>query len=122
MTHIGKKIEEVVRLRKITIVSLAREINTTRNNIYNIFNRESIDTKLLSKISKHLNYNFFEFLSKTEQVRILNSQPNIEDIAAEHALCISRKDTSKIIEELKKENKELKKRLKEKEIIISSFR
>jgi hypothetical protein len=67
MTHIGKKIEEIVRVKRIPIVEFAKQINTTRNNLYNIFNRESIDTELLRKIGVILDYDFFLFLSKIEK-------------------------------------------------------
>lgn len=65
MTHIGKKIEEVVRLKNIPIVEFAKKVNTTRNNLYNIFRRESIDTELLSKIGDILDFDFFSVFIKT---------------------------------------------------------
>jgi hypothetical protein len=41
------------------IISFARELGCDRSRIYFIFRNKSIDTELLSRISKILNYNFF---------------------------------------------------------------
>ena len=53
----------------MTISEFGRRINTHRRNVYDIFNRESVDTALLMKISQILEHNFFETIieeSKTE--------------------------------------------------------
>ena len=42
------------------MVWLARKLNCNRTNIYKIFNRSTIDTELLLKISNVLQHNFFE--------------------------------------------------------------
>lgn len=42
---------------------LAKKINCDRTNIYKIFQRPSIDTELLARISKALDYDFFLDLS-----------------------------------------------------------
>ncbi len=59
MVHIGRKIEEVVRAKRIGISELAELINKSRPLVYDIFDRESIDTALLKRLSEVLNYNFF---------------------------------------------------------------
>lgn len=56
---IGQIIEQVLRDKGISVTDFARQINTNRNNIYNIFDRETIDTGLLLRISIVLQYNFF---------------------------------------------------------------
>lgn len=61
MIHIGEKIKEVAKKKGITIVDFASKINCSRRNIYSIFNKPTIDTGLLLKISKVLEYNFFEY-------------------------------------------------------------
>ena len=40
---------------------LAREIHCTRNNIYKIFNKPSLDGNLLFRISLVMNFNFFQY-------------------------------------------------------------
>ena len=70
MAHIGQLIRDELKQQGRTVTWLAKTINCDRTNIYNIFARESIDTNLLTRISKALNRNFFEIL--TEE---LNSDP-----------------------------------------------
>ena len=67
MTHhnMGEQVKLVFQSRGITASEFARRINKTRENIYSIFTRESIDTGLLADISKVLDYDFFKDLSKS---------------------------------------------------------
>lgn len=44
----------------------ARRINSTPQNVYSIFKRESIDTDLLWEISRVLNYDFFQHYTTTQ--------------------------------------------------------
>ncbi|MCM1137721.1 MAG: XRE family transcriptional regulator [Muribaculum sp.] len=63
--NIGKLIEDELRTQQKSVVWLSNEIGCNRTNIYKIFNRRSIDTELLFRISKALQRNFFEpYLSK----------------------------------------------------------
>ena len=57
---IGKSIECELRAQERSVVWLARKLNCNRTNIYKIFNRSTIDTELLLKISNVLQRNFFE--------------------------------------------------------------
>ncbi|MDE7025354.1 MAG: XRE family transcriptional regulator [Paramuribaculum sp.] len=57
---IGKSIEQELRLQERSVVWLARKLNCNRTNVYKIFNRTTIDTELLLKISNVLQRNFFE--------------------------------------------------------------
>jgi hypothetical protein len=61
--HIGKKIREEVDRQKIPVTTFAKKINRSRNVVYDIFERESIDTGLLNKIGKILNCDFFSLYS-----------------------------------------------------------
>lgn len=65
--HIGKKIKEEVYSQGIPIVSFAKKINRSRNVVYNIFERESIDTDLLNKIGKVLDCDFFSLYSAQKE-------------------------------------------------------
>ena len=60
---IGNMIEDEVRRKGIPITTFAGLISTNRQNVYNIFNRNSIDIELLGRISKVLNHNFFKDLA-----------------------------------------------------------
>lgn len=59
--HIGEKIKERAKELRIGPTELAALINTSKQNVYGIFKRESIDTALLQKICKALKYDFFSF-------------------------------------------------------------
>ena len=73
---IGQLIRERVDLQKKEITEFARLIGVERSNAYDIFKRESLDTKLLKKIGQVLNYDFFQDLleEKTIQEIILKSK------------------------------------------------
>ncbi len=58
--HIGKKIREVLRRRGSSVTWLARELHTVRGNVYDIFERETMDTGLLLRLSLLLDYNFLK--------------------------------------------------------------
>lgn len=58
--NIGRKIREVMKKKGMTATRLAKEIPCERTNVYNIFSRKEIATKLLWRISEILEYNFFD--------------------------------------------------------------
>lgn len=59
--HIGHLIHEQLRKDQRSVGWLAREIHCTRNNVYKIFNKSSLDSDLIMKISKVMNFNFFQY-------------------------------------------------------------
>lgn len=65
--HIGKKIKEEVYRQRIPIITFAKKINRSRNVVYDIFERESVDTDLLNKIGKILNCDFFSMYSAQKE-------------------------------------------------------
>lgn len=65
--HIGKKIKEEVQHKGISVSVFAKKINRSRNVVYDIFERESIDTDLLNKISKVLSCDFFSVYSSQKE-------------------------------------------------------
>lgn len=68
MLHIGEKIKEVFSESGLSVAEFARRIDTSRENVYGIFKRKSIDTYLLEKISEVLHHNFFEYYIKKEEL------------------------------------------------------
>ena len=56
--HIGSIIKKVFDAKQITITEFANRINRERTTVYDIFQRKSIDTDLLLKISEVLDYDF----------------------------------------------------------------
>ena len=57
--HIGKLIQEELRKSGMSKKEFARRIETTSQNVYGIFKRETIDTGTLLIISKVLQFDFF---------------------------------------------------------------
>lgn len=65
--HIGKKIKEEVYRQRIPITDFAKRISRSRNVVYNIFERASVDTLLLNKIGRVLNCDFFSVYSAQKE-------------------------------------------------------
>jgi hypothetical protein len=65
--HIGKKIKEEVYRQGLGVSEFARKINRSRNVVYNIFERESVDTALLHKIGRILHCDFFSLFSAQKE-------------------------------------------------------
>ena len=59
--HIGHLIQEQLRKDKRSVGWLSREIGCTRNHVYKIFNKASMDSDLLLRISISMNFNFFQY-------------------------------------------------------------
>lgn len=57
--HIGKMIQQVLKKQGRSITWFANELHCCRTNVYLIFNKQHIDTELLTRISKILGHNFF---------------------------------------------------------------
>jgi plasmid maintenance system antidote protein VapI len=73
--HIGKIIKETLKSKKMDVTAFSKKINYTRGNAYKIFNKTSIDTDLLIKISKVLGENlFFNFLTDDEITQYKNNK------------------------------------------------
>jgi hypothetical protein len=62
--HIGEKIREVMHQQRVSVITIAKEIECERTNVYNIFERESINTGLLLKFCHILGHDFFKDLSE----------------------------------------------------------
>lgn len=57
--HIGQLIKQKMEERHRTVVWLARKLSYSRTNIYKIYDKSSIDTEVLLRISLILEYDFF---------------------------------------------------------------
>jgi hypothetical protein len=67
--HIGKKIKEELYKQDISVSAFAKKINRSRNVVYDIFERESIDTALLNKIGMILRLDFFSIYSEQKEYK-----------------------------------------------------
>ena len=78
--HIGSEIKKVFEKKGMSISEFSRRLNYSRENVYNIFNRKTIDTGLLLLISEMLEFDFFSLFvqklnpSKATEIDRLNNQ------------------------------------------------
>jgi transcriptional regulator with XRE-family HTH domain len=87
--HIGKLILEKLKERGISKSEFARKVNKSRQNVQDVFKRESLDTHLLAEIGEVLDFDFFSLLS-------------------ENSISTKQDDKIKVLtRELKKANKEI---------------
>ena len=61
--HIGREIKAELHRQERGASWLAEKLHCDRTNVYNIFKRQGIDTRLLERISIILNRNFFALYS-----------------------------------------------------------
>lgn len=59
--HIGHLIQEQLHKDQRSVGWLARQIPCSRNHVYKIFNKASMDCDLLLRISIAMNFNFFQY-------------------------------------------------------------
>lgn len=57
--HIGEAIRKELERQEKTVVWLAEQIPCHRTNVYRIFEKDSIDTRILMRISNILDHDFF---------------------------------------------------------------
>lgn len=81
VVEIGQKIKEVFDNRNIKLTDFADELGTVRQNVYRIFKKRHLDTGLLLKISRVLDYNFFQYYVSPE----MNHQPVVVKAPSENA-------------------------------------
>lgn len=68
--HIGSIIKERLKEEGKSVVWLSRELGCHRTNIYNLFDKYSIDTQILQRISIVMRYNFFDIYQKETEEKI----------------------------------------------------
>jgi transcriptional regulator with XRE-family HTH domain len=80
--HIGNKIKQVFTKKGMTVSEFGRRINKSRENVYSIFKRKTIDTGLLQKISDVLEYDFFQYYTplKDEVVKLKKENALLKEI------------------------------------------
>ena len=68
--HVGELIKERLKEEGKSVVWLAQELGCHRTNVYNIFEKSSLDTNILRRISIIMQYNFFDYLQDDTQKQI----------------------------------------------------
>ncbi len=71
---IGQLIKERVEAQNMDVTDFAKRINRERSNVYNIFKRDSIDTKLLKIIGQVLDYDFFQHFIENKTIDRIKAQ------------------------------------------------
>jgi len=90
--HLGKKIAEIASSRGVGATALGKLLNTTRENVYSIFDRELVDTPLLLKCSRVLDHDFVQYLyedealAKFKQAEVAEWEGKIATLEAEKAV------------------------------------
>jgi hypothetical protein len=74
MEHIGQVIKQELEKQERSVAWLARKLSCDRSNIYRIFQKESIDTCLLVRISIILQHDFFEGFSASIRSQLLEQK------------------------------------------------
>jgi transcriptional regulator with XRE-family HTH domain len=95
--HIGELIKQIIKKRQYTVGAIAKFINRERSVIYDIYNRETIDTGLLYTLSDVLNYDFFQVYSQKLQGTIDKVE---EPIAEYEKLEAKKKKTRRVMIEV----------------------
>lgn len=62
--HIGNQIKIKMKEKKKSVVWLANELGYSRINIYKIFEKRSIDSNILLRISTILDFDFFSLYTE----------------------------------------------------------
>lgn len=66
--HIGNMIRAELKAQGRTITWFAKAIHTDRSNVYKMLGKESIDLKLLFRISTLLHHNFLHDCSEALEI------------------------------------------------------
>ena len=62
--HIGNLIRQKVKEENKTSVWLAEQLSCSRTNVYKLYDKKSIDTDILFRISSILKFDFFSIYSE----------------------------------------------------------
>ncbi|MBQ9555414.1 MAG: XRE family transcriptional regulator [Muribaculaceae bacterium] len=70
--HIGREIKAELNRQERGVTWLADKLHCDRTNVYDIFKRQGIDTRLLERISNILHYNFFSLYCQEDSDDVEN--------------------------------------------------
>jgi hypothetical protein len=105
--HIGQKIKERAEELEIGTTKLGKLINRSKQNVYGIFKRKSIDSELLKKISDVLDKDFFQYYGSS----LKEDKENYQKLTGKKIA-----EMVKELEKCKKEIEHLKAEISSKEI------
>ena len=76
--HIGNILRERLKNDGKSVVWLARELGCHRTNVYNLFDKYSIDTQQLQRISIIMHYNFFDLYCEDTERKIRDNLGSVD--------------------------------------------
>lgn len=122
IVEIGQKIKEVFDKRDMKLTEFADELGTVRQNVYRIFKKRHVDTGLLLKISRVLNFNFFEYYvsspDDTENEKVATIRNEVADYQKQLELSRKEIDYLRKIIKLMEEKAELVQQLGNEVILV----
>ena len=72
--HIGEKIKQRAKELRMGPTELGELISTSKQNIYGIYKRKSLDSEMLRKLSKVLDFDFFQYYHT--EINSVVAEPN----------------------------------------------
>lgn len=69
MVHIGSKIKEQAENLNMGATRFGELLNRSRENVYDLYGRETVDTGLLLACCKIMNHDFFQYFYEEEPMR-----------------------------------------------------
>ena len=108
--HIGQLIKEKVTEKRLSQEALGKMINTTKQNVGNIYKRRAIDTQLLLKLCTVLEYDFFEAFYTEEPLKGMRKKETdafTTEITSLQNLIKQKDERIKDLEEIMSSNKKV---------------
>ncbi|WEK17836.1 MAG: hypothetical protein P0Y49_13615 [Candidatus Pedobacter colombiensis] len=91
---IGEFVKEIAESKNLKPSSLGRLINSTKQNVSDIYKRKTIDTELLLTLSIALDYNLFSFYDDKEPIASFRKAETLELEAKVDKLSVELKHTT----------------------------
>ena len=77
--NIGEKIRLRAKQLRIGPTELGKLINTSKQNVYSLYQRKSVDAETLRKLSAALEYDFFEYYRMPDEtIKVLENDQKYE--------------------------------------------
>lgn len=76
---VGSIIKDMLEQKGMSKVMFAKRIHTSNQNVHSIFKRSNFDTDLLTKISKVLDHDFFQYYKVGKTKTVLTPEIKIEN-------------------------------------------
>lgn len=103
MVHIGSKIKSQAELIGLGATKFGEHLNRSRENVYDLYGRETVDTGLLLACCKILNHDFFQYYYEEDPMHTLRE----DEIAAWNAKLDTLRDDITQRDQLLEKNEEL---------------